>query len=129
MCETRRPVNQIRPLGPSYAMALSTPRQPASRGLDDPGLRAVFPQPRTGEEDVSHRDTTTGCRQCHTSPVAGHSRRARDHTMMRPCRGGGVTVPATVGGLKASPKLRCAVVWEVRKKKISFSVGMYLLRS
>jgi hypothetical protein len=57
--------------------------KPASRGLDDPGLGAVFPQPRTGG-DVSHRSTTTRCRQCHTSLVAGHSSRARKTTRCAP---------------------------------------------
>lgn len=49
------------------AMALSTPRQPASRGLDDPGMGGVPPAAERG--DVSHHSTTTHCRQCHTSPV------------------------------------------------------------
>lgn len=125
MCETRRPVNQIRPLGPSYAMALSTPRQPASRGLDDPGLGAVFPQPRTGEKTyrIAPRPlvadsatpalllaTTEGQRPYDDAPVPG---RRSDCTCdsRRPKGQPQVAVCGSVGS---------------EKKKISFSVGMYL---
>lgn len=75
------------------AMALSTPRQPASRGLDDPGMGGVPPAAGRGQRIASLHDHSL--QTVPHQPCAGHSR-ARDYTMAP--RGG--PVPVTAGGLK-----------------------------
>lgn len=95
-------------------MALSTPRQPASRGLDDPGLGAVFPQPRTGATyRITPRPLVADSAQrqpcCWPQQVQSQTTR---------CAPWGETVPVTAGGLK-NPKLRCAIVEDEEGKSLS----------
>lgn len=87
---------------PSSAMALSTPRQPATRGLDDPGRGGVPPAADWG---VSHHSTATHCRQCHTSPVPATV--GPGETNHDAPRGADCACGQTAGGDLKNPKLRC----------------------
>lgn len=93
---------------PSSAMALSTPRQPATRGMDDPGMGGVPPAADWGRIASLHGHSLPTVPH---QPCAGYSRARRDKPRCAPGRG--------LWTHSWRPEKPQVAVWERRRRRKS----------